>query len=56
VLERMAQNVRESCAEPDGRGIEISWGAAELAPGASPEDVLAEADLALLENKTEKRR
>ena len=56
VLERMAVNVRESCAEPDGRGIEISWGAAELAPGASPEDVLAEADLALLENKTEKRR
>jgi diguanylate cyclase (GGDEF)-like protein len=56
VLERMAQNVRELCAEPDGRGIEISWGAAELAPGASPEDVLAEADLALLENKTEKRR
>jgi diguanylate cyclase (GGDEF)-like protein len=56
VLERMAQNIRESCAEPDGRGIEISWGAAELAPGASPEDVLAEADLALLENKTEKRR
>jgi diguanylate cyclase (GGDEF)-like protein len=56
VLQRMAQNVRETCAEPDGRGLEISWGAAELSPGASPEDVLAAADVALLEHKTEKRR
>jgi diguanylate cyclase (GGDEF)-like protein len=56
VLQRVAQNVRASCAEPDGRGLEISWGAAELSPGASPDDVLAAADLALLEHKTEKRR
>ena len=56
VLERVAERVRETCAEPDGRGLEISWGAAELSPGANPEDVLAQADVALLEHKTEKRR
>jgi diguanylate cyclase (GGDEF)-like protein len=56
VLTRLADNVRESCAEPDGRPLEISWGTAELAAGASPEDVLAAADVALLEHKTEKRR
>jgi diguanylate cyclase (GGDEF)-like protein len=56
VLRRMAENVRRSCAQPDGRGVEISWGTAELVPGASPEDVLAAADVALLEQKTEKRR
>jgi diguanylate cyclase (GGDEF)-like protein len=56
VMARMAQNVRDSCAGPNGRGLEISWGAAELSPGASPEDVLAAADVALLEHKTEKRR
>jgi diguanylate cyclase (GGDEF)-like protein len=56
VLKRMADNVRRTCAEPDGRGLEVSWGAAELAPGASPEEVLAAADVALLEQKTEKRR
>jgi diguanylate cyclase (GGDEF)-like protein len=56
VLERVAENVREACSEPDGRGLEISWGAAELSPGASPEDVLAAADVAMLEQKTEKRR
>jgi diguanylate cyclase (GGDEF)-like protein len=56
VLERVAENVRQACSEPDGRGLEISWGAAELSPGLSPEDVLAAADLALLEQKTEKRR
>jgi diguanylate cyclase (GGDEF)-like protein len=56
VLRRMAENVRRSCAQPDGRGVEISWGTAELVPGTSPEDVLAAADVALLEQKTEKRR
>ena len=48
--------MRRNCAEPDGRALEISWGAAELAEGSTPEDVLAAADVALLEQKTEKRR
>ena len=55
-LARMAENVRRTCADPDGRGVEVSWGTAELSPGADPEDVLAAADVALLEQKTEKRR
>jgi diguanylate cyclase (GGDEF)-like protein len=56
VLRQMVENVSRECAAPDGRGVELSWGSAELEPGASPEDALAAADLALLEQKTEKRR
>ena len=56
VLRRMVQNVSRDCAAPDGRGVELSWGTAELAPGTSLEDALAAADVALLEQKTEKRR
>jgi diguanylate cyclase (GGDEF)-like protein len=54
-LARVAQAVNEAC-EHDGRGIELTWGAAELKPGTGAEDLLAAADLALLERKTEKRR
>jgi len=46
VVERMAATV----------GIELTWGAAELAPGTAAEDLLAAADIALLERKTEKER
>jgi diguanylate cyclase (GGDEF)-like protein len=56
VLRRMVETVNRECAAPDGRAVELSWGAAELAPGASLEDALAAADVALLEQKTEKRR
>jgi diguanylate cyclase (GGDEF)-like protein len=56
VLARMARNVAETCAAPDGRGIELTWGAAEIPVGTSAEDALARADVALLERKTEKRR
>jgi diguanylate cyclase (GGDEF)-like protein len=56
VLRQMVESVSRECAAPDGRGVELSWGSAELEPGASPEDALAAADLALLEQKTEKRR
>jgi diguanylate cyclase (GGDEF)-like protein len=56
VLRRMVANVNRECAAPNGRGVELSWGSAELAPGTSTEDALAAADLALLEQKTEKRR
>ena len=48
--------VSVECAVPDGRGVELSWGSAELAPGESLEDTLAAADVALLEQKTDKRR
>jgi diguanylate cyclase (GGDEF)-like protein len=56
VLARMAKAVRESCQAPDGRSIGLTWGVAQLAPGDTAEDLLASADLALLEQKTEKRR
>lgn len=54
VLARLAEAVDQAC-EP-GRGIELTWGAAELEPGGNAEDLLAAADVALLERKTEKRR
>jgi diguanylate cyclase (GGDEF)-like protein len=56
VLERMAEAVGESCRAPDGRPVELTWGAAQLETAASAEDLLAAADLALLDRKTEKRR
>jgi diguanylate cyclase (GGDEF)-like protein len=56
VLRRLVENVNQECVAPDGRAVELSWGSAELAPGASLEDALAAADVALLEQKTEKRR
>ena len=56
VLGRMAEKVTQACEAPDGRAIALTWGAAELEPGTSPEDLLAAADVALLERKTEKRR
>lgn len=56
VLRRMAVHVREACESPDGREVHLTWGAAEIAPGTSAEDALAQADVALLERKTEKRR
>jgi diguanylate cyclase (GGDEF)-like protein len=54
-LVRVAEAVGAAC-ERDGRGIELTWGAAELKPGTGAEDLLAAADVALLERKTEKRR
>jgi diguanylate cyclase (GGDEF)-like protein len=56
VLARMAASVGGSCAAPDGRSIELTWGSAAIAVGASTEDALAQADVALMERKTEKRR
>ncbi len=56
VLRRMTANVTEHCKTPDGSGLELTWATAELAAGAGPEEVLAAADVALLERKTEKRR
>jgi len=55
-LGRMAERVAQLCEVGDAPAVELTWGAAELEPGASAEDVLAAADVALLERKTEKRR
>jgi diguanylate cyclase (GGDEF)-like protein len=56
VLERMSEAVSGSCEAPDGRGIGLTWGTAALERGGGAEDLLAAADLALLERKTEKKR
>jgi diguanylate cyclase (GGDEF)-like protein len=56
VLRRTAANVQERCEGPDGNGLKLTWATAELEPGLGPEDVLAAADIALLERKTEKSR
>ncbi len=56
VLARLAEAVAEACKAPDGRRIGLTWGAARLESGGTPEELLAAADLALLERKTEQRR
>jgi diguanylate cyclase (GGDEF)-like protein len=56
VLGRAADRVGRDCRDEDGEPLDISYGVAELEHGGSPEDLLALADLALMEHKTEKRR
>ena len=56
VLRRMTANVTETCKAPDGSGLALTFATAEMAAGAGPEEVLAAADVALLERKTEQRR
>jgi diguanylate cyclase (GGDEF)-like protein len=56
VLDRTAERVGRECRDEDGDSLEISYGVAELDAGGSAEDLLALADLALMEHKTEKRR
>ncbi len=56
VLGRMAEHVGGACKAPDGRGLRLTWGSAEVSVGTSAEDALAQADVALLERKHEKRR
>ena len=57
LLGRLAQTVGKEYQARDGRDIVLTWGAAEMElDAASAEDVLAAADVALLEAKTEKRR
>jgi diguanylate cyclase (GGDEF)-like protein len=56
VLDRLAGAVGETCKAPDGRSVGLTWGAARLESGGTAEDLLAAADLALLERKTEQRR
>lgn len=56
VLARMAAAAREAWHAPDGEGVELTWGAAQTEADATAEDVLAAADVALLEAKTEKNR
>jgi diguanylate cyclase (GGDEF)-like protein len=56
VLERVAAQVSDACRAPDGRPIGLTWGVARLDSGGTAEDLLAAADLSLLDRKTDKRR
>jgi diguanylate cyclase (GGDEF)-like protein len=56
VLGRLAETVDVAREPGQDRKVELTWGAAELEPGTGAEDLLAAADVALLERKTEKRR
>jgi two-component system, sensor histidine kinase LadS len=56
VLTRMAVSVGRVCAREDDLGLTLSYGVAEMPSGGTPEELLAMADLALMEAKTEKRR
>ena len=56
VLGRASAAVARDCHDEEGEQVDISHGVAELDLGGSAEDLLALADLALMEQKTEKRR
>jgi diguanylate cyclase (GGDEF)-like protein len=56
LLARMAETVAQTCEAPDGHAVALTVGAATLEPGQSPEDLLAAADVSLLEQKTDKSR
>jgi diguanylate cyclase (GGDEF)-like protein len=56
LLARMAESVGRVCVKDDDVGLTLTYGVAQLAPGETPEDLLAMADLALMDQKTEKRR
>jgi diguanylate cyclase (GGDEF)-like protein len=48
---RIATAIADRCAAPDGRPLSICWGIAELSPAVGPDDLLPQADLALMANK-----
>jgi diguanylate cyclase (GGDEF)-like protein len=56
VADRLHEAVKRSCRRPDGRPISIGTGVAELRPGMSGDDLLAEADRALLTGKQQRTR
>jgi diguanylate cyclase (GGDEF)-like protein len=56
VLERLAQDVGQVCAIGEDKGLTLSFGVAQLPEGGNAEDLLTLADMALMEQKTEKRR
>ncbi|HMC07495.1 MAG TPA: GGDEF domain-containing protein [Solirubrobacterales bacterium] len=48
---RIAAAVSERCTAPDGTPISVCWGIAELSAAVGPDDLLPQADLALMANK-----
>ena len=56
VMGRAAERVARDCRDEDGVALDVSYGVAELELGGTAEDLLALADLALMDQKTDKRR
>jgi diguanylate cyclase (GGDEF)-like protein len=55
VLERVAERVRQTCRHPNGDPLEISYGAGQLVPAKSAEELVAIADEELMAQKAGKR-
>ena len=53
---RAAERVARDCRDEDGAALDVPYGVAELDHGGTAEDLLALADLALMDQKTDKRR
>jgi len=56
VIQRAVERVEGICRDADGSPVSLSFGVAELDGDGGAEDMLAMADLALMEQKNEKRR
>lgn len=53
-LARIAAEIMGSCSAPDGRALTVSWGIAELDRDVTPNELFAQADLALMGHKRAK--
>jgi diguanylate cyclase (GGDEF)-like protein len=53
---RLQEAVRQSCVRPDGESITVGAGLSVLRPEMTPDQLVASADVALLEHKAARRR
>jgi len=51
---RLASDVLNTCCDPQGQPLSVSWGAAETTPGMTADELLARSDLALMAQKRER--
>jgi diguanylate cyclase (GGDEF)-like protein len=51
---RLASEVLSTCSDAEGRPLSVSWGAAETTAGMTAEELLTQADLALMGQKRER--
>ena len=51
---RLASEILNTCSDAEGRPLSVSWGAAEATEGMTAEELLTQADLALMGQKRER--
>ncbi len=51
---RLASEILNTCSDAEGRPLSVSWGAAEATEGMTTEELLTQADLALMGQKRER--